>query len=99
LPFLFPLLFHHIDSGSSASDVVDHHHQPAASTTVGVSPWTGFVNRVRAPIVQAVKKLAVQSAMFPKRTIAMVMFISFGLFITGLFTNFSVDVDEDVLCT
>lgn len=60
--------------------------------------WTNFVNQIRSPPSRAVRTLAVHSAKYPKSTIAAVVIFSLGIFVLGLFTNFSVDVDEDVLC-
>jgi Niemann-Pick C1 protein len=45
------------------------------------------------------KWMAHVSAVNPKRTIAAVVFLSTLLLVTGIFTNFSVEVDENVLWT
>jgi hypothetical protein len=56
------------------------------------------VKKVQAPVLVAVKALAVHSARYPQRTIVAIIFISVGIFVVGLLTNFSIEVDEDVLC-
>jgi Niemann-Pick C1 protein len=61
--------------------------------------WTAMVNRLRAPIVAGIQVMTSVSARNPKRTIGVVVATSVFLFVVGLFTNFSVNVDENVLWT
>jgi hypothetical protein len=61
--------------------------------------WTRAVNAARVPILKALHTITGLSAQNPMTTIATVIILSIGLFVIGLVTNFSVDVDEDVLWT
>jgi Niemann-Pick C1 protein len=63
------------------------------------SQWTAIVNRLRAPILAGIQVLTGVSAKNPKRTIGIVVMSSVLLFVVGLYTNFSVFVDENVLWT
>uniref|UniRef100_A0A7S2YAG1 SSD domain-containing protein n=1 Tax=Entomoneis paludosa TaxID=265537 RepID=A0A7S2YAG1_9STRA len=61
--------------------------------------WTGMVQAIHAPVVSFLQGLTQLSAKNPKRTISTVATISIFLLVVGLFTNFSLDVDEDKLWT
>ena len=61
--------------------------------------WTVFINTIRQPLVRAILAVADHAASHPRTHIGTVVFLSCGLLAAGIFTNFSVDVDEDVLWT
>jgi Niemann-Pick C1 protein len=61
--------------------------------------WTGAVTAARVPIIKALHTITGFSAQNPKTTIVMVILLSFGLTGIGLYTNFSVEVDEHVIWT
>jgi hypothetical protein len=63
------------------------------------SQWTAAIDYLRIPILKAMQAITRFSALNPKSTIAGVVFFSIGIFVLGLFTNFSVDVNEDTLWT
>jgi hypothetical protein len=61
--------------------------------------WTSAINWIRAPILKGIHKITHVSAVNPKSTIIGVVLFAIGIIVLGLLTNFSVDVDEDVLWT
>jgi predicted RND superfamily exporter protein len=61
--------------------------------------WTRVVGMTRTPIVATLQSVAGCSARNPKRTISAVLIVSIVLVVVGIFTNFNVDVDEDILWT
>lgn len=73
--------------------------QPNREDYAWSAQWTAVVNRMRAPILRGIQVMTRASAQNPYRTIALIVILSVGTFVTGLFTNFSVDVDENVLWT
>ena len=82
----------YVDSGSDQASV-------SVSPDSFSTKWTLFINRIRQPILKALQKLTHVAATSPKLTILCVVLLSLGLMGIGLATNFSVDVDEDVLWT
>lgn len=58
--------------------------------------WSILVNKLRQPIIKFLHALACTSANNPKRTITFVITLSLGIFIIGLWTNFSVDVGDHI---
>ena len=61
--------------------------------------WTRGVLYLHAPIVASLQRVTQISATHPKRTILAVTCLSLMLLVVGLFTNFTLDVDEDKLWT
>jgi len=61
--------------------------------------WTSVVNRLRAPVLTGLHKITNLSAQHPKTVLLTVAILSLTLFVIGLFTGFSVEVDEDRLWT
>jgi Niemann-Pick C1 protein len=61
--------------------------------------WTGAINTIHGPIMKGLLWTSGTAARNPRKTVAGVTFLSFFLLIVGFLTNFSVDVDEDVLWT
>jgi capsular polysaccharide biosynthesis protein len=59
--------------------------------------WTAFIRRGHVPILKALHGLAHFSAVHPKMTVCSVIALSVGLFILGIATNFTTNVDEDIL--
>jgi len=72
----------------------------APGTPSGFSAkWTKALNMLHAPILNALQALTQTVVKNPKRTVYGISFFSIVLLVIGLFTNFSVDVDEDKLWT
>jgi len=63
------------------------------------SKWSNAVRKVHAPILTGLHKITNLSATHPKSVISGVVAFSLAIFVVGLFTGFSVDVDEDRLWT
>ncbi|KAL7558591.1 hypothetical protein ACA910_016211 [Epithemia clementina (nom. ined.)] len=61
--------------------------------------WSRVIQGVQAPILVGMQALTQTVAYNPKRTLFGVTFLSVLLLVIGLFTNFNVDVDEDILWT
>jgi Niemann-Pick C1 protein len=61
--------------------------------------WTRIVKKVHVPIMKSILFFTKIASKYPKQTICAVTLLSFSLVVIGLFTNFNVDVDEDVLWT
>ena len=61
--------------------------------------WALAVNSVRSPILKVLHALASTSARNPKRTISLITLISIGLLVIGLFTNFTVEADDETVWT
>lgn len=61
--------------------------------------WTNLIKAIRAPVHRCILWLSDHAAAHPKAYIVGIILISVILVVTGLFTNFSVDVDEDTLWT
>jgi len=61
--------------------------------------WTATVNSICAPILKGIQKMTHSAAVNPKSTITAVVVFSVAIFVLGLLTNFTVDVDEDTLWT
>jgi len=61
--------------------------------------WTGMIQAIHVPIIAAIHGVTQMAAKNPKRTLSVIAVVSLFLLVVGLFTNFSVDVDEDKLWT
>eukprot|EP00545_Synedropsis_sp_CCMP1620_P000302 CAMPEP_0119016022 /NCGR_PEP_ID=MMETSP1176-20130426/11775_1 /TAXON_ID=265551 /ORGANISM="Synedropsis recta cf, Strain CCMP1620" /LENGTH=917 /DNA_ID=CAMNT_0006969347 /DNA_START=47 /DNA_END=2800 /DNA_ORIENTATION=+ len=61
--------------------------------------WTNAINWIRAPILKGIHKITHVSAVHPMSMIIGAVLFAIFILVLGLFTNFSVDVDEDVLWT
>jgi len=61
--------------------------------------WTNLINVIRAPIHRTILSISDHAAAHPWAYVVSVIAISLILVVTGLFTNFSIDVDEDTLWT
>jgi len=61
--------------------------------------WTQIIESIHKPIMNALRWLTHLAAANPKRTIGSILFLSIGLLVIGLLTNFDIDVDEGVLWT
>ena len=61
--------------------------------------WTELINKIHTPILFVLQGITQMAALNPKRTLCGVTALSLFLVVVGLFTNFSVDVDEDRLWT
>lgn len=61
--------------------------------------WTKIVKTVHKPIMAVVLFLTTTSSRRPKQAILSVVTLSIALIVVGIFTNFNVDVDENVLWT
>jgi len=74
---------------------------PASSNATEsiTSKWSNAVRKVHTPILTGLHKITNLSATHPKSVISGVVAFSLAIFVVGLFTGFSVDVDEDRLWT
>lgn len=63
------------------------------------SKWTKAINRIHLPVLKALLSLSSMAVYNPRRTVALVTLISIAILGIGLGTNFTLDVDEDVLWT
>jgi Patched family len=62
--------------------------------------WSALVKKIgHRPILAVLRPMARISALNPKTTIFTVIVLSLGLIVTGLFTNFTVDVNTDKMWT
>jgi hypothetical protein len=61
--------------------------------------WTGFLLTIRKPIKNSLLFVSTKAATYPKSFVVGVIGFSIAIAVLGLFTNFNVDVDEDVLWT
>lgn len=61
--------------------------------------WKRVVLGIHAPILYFMQVVTQSVAYNPKRTLVGITGLSLALLVVGLFTNFNVDVDEDVLWT
>ena len=61
--------------------------------------WTKTINTIRQPVIKVLLAISNHAASHPRMHITGVIVFSCLLLVAGLFTNFSVDVDEDVLWT
>lgn len=61
--------------------------------------WTNAINRVKAPITRFLVGIAGHSARYPKTYVVSTILISLGLATAGLFTNFNLETNEDVIWT
>jgi len=87
--------------GDTGTDLAVASADDSNTKTLSLSQkWTDFIiNYTRKPIVKVLLKITDFSAANPKITITSVVLFSILLLVIGLFTNFNVDVDEDVLWT
>jgi hypothetical protein len=58
--------------------------------------WTRIIYKLRQPIMNFLHVVTSTSASNPKRTITIVLVLSIGLFVAGLFTNFTLDVGDQL---
>jgi Niemann-Pick C1 protein len=72
---------------------------PIEEATGFSAKWTRTINTIHIPVIRALLWTSNKSATNPRRTVSLVTFVSVALIVIGIFTNFSVDVDEDVLWT
>ena len=61
--------------------------------------WTNAINAIRLPIMRALLVVSGHASANPKLHIVGAIVLSFLLLVAGLMTNFSIDVDEDVVWT
>lgn len=61
--------------------------------------WTNVINGIRAPINSVILAISDHAARHPWAYVVFVVTISVLFLVTGIFTNFSIDVDEDTLWT
>jgi len=61
--------------------------------------WTKTIKRFRAPVTRMLVGIADNSARYPKTYIISIIVISFALAVVGLFTNFNLEVNEDIIWT
>lgn len=80
-----------LDEKKTGSDVC----QPSPFS----SAWTGALVKLRKPIATAVCWMSDTAAVYPKSTISIGMILAFTLITVGIFTNFFLEVDGDVLWT
>jgi Niemann-Pick C1 protein len=61
--------------------------------------WSSTIGYVRHGVVAVLQRMTSYSARNPKRTMVSIVVLSLFLLVVGLFTGFTVDVDEDTLWT
>lgn len=72
----------------------------ASTPPTGLSAkWTRFINKIERKITALLRVITRHAATNPKSYVAGVILISVGFLVIGLFTNFSVDVNDDTLWT
>ncbi len=87
------------NSDTSAPEVAAATSNANKSASPFSQKWTSIVNRLRAPVLTGLHKITNLSAQHPKTVLLTVAILSLTLFVIGLFTGFSVEVDEDRLWT
>ena len=61
--------------------------------------WTDVINAIRKPVNRGLLALVDTAAARPRTCVASIIVFSIAVMAIGIFTNFSVDVNEDVLWT
>jgi len=89
---------------SSGDQHVDKAHEgPTTSpppATGFSTQWSKFIKQhIHKPVMVMIQFITQLSARNPKRVIGAVVTLSLVLLIIGLATNFTMDVDEDEVCT
>ena len=85
----------HDQSSTKTNDLND---DVAAQSSLS-KRWTALINKGHKPLVAFLQAITHVSSRNPKRTILAVIFLTIFMAVTGLLTNFNVDVDEEVLWT
>lgn len=99
-PFaLFSLEFNEAEPTSYSTKPRPTASNPIEEATGFSAKWTRTINTIHIPVIRALLWTSNKSATNPRRTVSLVTFVSVALIVIGIFTNFSVDVDEDVLWT
>jgi hypothetical protein len=84
------------DDGQSSPSKQDGHLQHNYSRS---QRWTALVERIRQPATTGTLILADYAAHNPWKTTIAVVILTLGIVVTGLFTNFQVETDLDIIFT
>ena len=88
--------------GNSGESMTKDSHESGSNDTSAIgfsASWSRLVNSIHTPILHVLHHVTQLVAYNPKRTLSIVTTVSLLLLVLGLFTNFTVDVDEDKLWT
>ena len=88
-----------VDDNNSDTSASERTNNAEAKPKTFSQKWTDTVNRIRAPVLKGLHKLTDVSAKHPKSVIVSVVVLSLALFLIGLATGFSLEVDEGRLWT
>jgi hypothetical protein len=99
--FNFDNSHHYFDPVAPRQDdaAMESNVSPHSTARTFSQRWTDFILHVQRPIKNVLLKITGSAARNPKTHITAVCFISIAVLVTGLFTNFSIDVDQDTLWT